>query len=336
MVGFGFMDNVVMIQAGDLIDSTLGLALGLSTLTAAAYGQVVSDVCGTLFGNTIDHIAARLGLRTARLTEAQLRMRRVRLVGMGGAVFGVIIGCLLGMTTLLFKDLRKNERLKRQRELHTLFSTLMEEGHNLIGAEHCTLQLVDSDGEHLFSLGMRGNPPTPGEMRQAFEAYDAKSSGFVDAEELSHALRRLGWTMNPTQAERMIASVDTDGRGELSFTQFSALLTKAIVSDEVRVKVREGGTRHHVLTSGQVLNVRDVRDHPLCSVDVYRLRGYEMRSLLIAPVIGENGQVVGLVELVNKTGDDGKPDESGFHSDDERMLRMLCSHCSIFLKNLSD
>jgi len=164
MVGFGFMDNVVMIQAGDLIDSTLGLALGLSTLTAAAYGQVVSDVCGTLFGNTIDHIAARLGLRTARLTEAQLRMRRVRLVGMAGAVGGVVVGCLLGMTTLLFKDLGKTERLKRQRELHTLFSTLMEEGHELIGAEHCTLQLVDADGEHLFSLGMKGNPPTDSEV----------------------------------------------------------------------------------------------------------------------------------------------------------------------------
>jgi hypothetical protein len=98
MVGFGFMDNVVMIQAGDFIDSTLGLALGLSTLTAAAYGQVVSDVCGTLFGNTIDHIAARLGLQTARLTDAQRRMRRVRLAGMAGATIGVICGCLLGMS----------------------------------------------------------------------------------------------------------------------------------------------------------------------------------------------------------------------------------------------
>lgn len=40
MVGFGFMDNLVMIQAGDMIDSTIGVTLGLSTLTAAAFGQV--------------------------------------------------------------------------------------------------------------------------------------------------------------------------------------------------------------------------------------------------------------------------------------------------------
>mmetsp|Transcript_11351 Transcript_11351/g.24078 ORF Transcript_11351/g.24078 Transcript_11351/m.24078 type:complete len:229 (+) Transcript_11351:90-776(+) len=44
MVGFGFMDNFIMIQAGGLIDSTLGVKFGLATLTAAAMGQVVSDV----------------------------------------------------------------------------------------------------------------------------------------------------------------------------------------------------------------------------------------------------------------------------------------------------
>lgn len=37
----GIMDNFVMISAGDLIDSTLGVKLGLATLTAAACGQVV-------------------------------------------------------------------------------------------------------------------------------------------------------------------------------------------------------------------------------------------------------------------------------------------------------
>ena len=30
MIGFGFMDNLVMIQAGDAIDNTFGVALGIS------------------------------------------------------------------------------------------------------------------------------------------------------------------------------------------------------------------------------------------------------------------------------------------------------------------
>lgn len=44
MIGFGFMDNFIMIQAGGYIDATLGVKFGLATMTAAAMGQVVSDV----------------------------------------------------------------------------------------------------------------------------------------------------------------------------------------------------------------------------------------------------------------------------------------------------
>lgn len=39
-----------MIQAGDLIDQTIGVTLGLTTLAAAACGQVVSDFTGVTFG----------------------------------------------------------------------------------------------------------------------------------------------------------------------------------------------------------------------------------------------------------------------------------------------
>ena len=87
---------------------------GLSTLTAAAYGQVVSDVSGTLFGNTIDALAARCGLPGPGLSSAQRQLRSVRMVGMAGAVCGVTLGCLVGMLSLLCMDLEKSERLKRQ------------------------------------------------------------------------------------------------------------------------------------------------------------------------------------------------------------------------------
>ena len=40
MIGFGAMDNFVMIQAGQYIDSTLGVQLGLATMTAAAAGTL--------------------------------------------------------------------------------------------------------------------------------------------------------------------------------------------------------------------------------------------------------------------------------------------------------
>lgn len=40
MVGFGFMDQFVLIQAGGYIDATLGVSLGLATMTAAAAGML--------------------------------------------------------------------------------------------------------------------------------------------------------------------------------------------------------------------------------------------------------------------------------------------------------
>ena len=45
-VGFGFLDNAIMLTAGDAIEDNLGLALGLSTLAAAGLGNLVSDVAG--------------------------------------------------------------------------------------------------------------------------------------------------------------------------------------------------------------------------------------------------------------------------------------------------
>ena len=101
MVGFGFMDNFVMIQAGGYIDSTIGVQLGLATLTAAAMGQVVSDVSGVLFGGSLERMLSPY-IKSPQLTAAQLRLPLVARLRLAGAVCGVIVGCLLGATSLYF------------------------------------------------------------------------------------------------------------------------------------------------------------------------------------------------------------------------------------------
>ena len=42
-VGFGIMDNAILILAGEAIDVYLGAALGLSTMCAAAIGNIISN-----------------------------------------------------------------------------------------------------------------------------------------------------------------------------------------------------------------------------------------------------------------------------------------------------
>ena len=62
------------------------------------------------------------------------------------------------------------------------------------------------------------------------------------------------------------------------------------------------------------------------------LTRYDIRSLLIGPVLDAEGKVIGLVELVNK--DPERNEGSSFSKDDEKLLAMLCSHCSIFIESL--
>ena len=101
MVGFGIMDNVVMIMAGDAIDSTFGVALGISTMAAAGLGQCFSDVAGLTSGGMVDAAVSKLNLRHHGLSAAQLDTKKARFVSTLGACVGVVTGCLIGMTVLL-------------------------------------------------------------------------------------------------------------------------------------------------------------------------------------------------------------------------------------------
>ena len=77
MIGFGFMDNMVMIQAGDMIDNTIGVRFGLATLAAAACGQIFSDVSGVAFGGVVEDACARAGLRQGSKRERNSQLQRL-------------------------------------------------------------------------------------------------------------------------------------------------------------------------------------------------------------------------------------------------------------------
>ena len=79
---------------------------------------------------------------------------------------------------------------------------------------------------------MRGKSPSEAELRRAFDAYDVKASGKIDADELTQALKLLGWEANHAQVEAMIAQVDEEGDGVLLFSEFASLMRTALLSDE--------------------------------------------------------------------------------------------------------
>lgn len=54
-----------MILAGDMIDTSLGVTLGISTMCAAAIGNIVSDVAGVVLGTVVEDFCARCKLKAA-------------------------------------------------------------------------------------------------------------------------------------------------------------------------------------------------------------------------------------------------------------------------------
>ena len=116
MVAFGFMDQSILIHSGNAIDCTLGVQFGLSTLTAAAFGSIISMMVGLATGGTVERAAMHLGLPAPGLTATQRTMPVVHRVGFAGVLAGAFLGCSLGMVNLLLVDTGRSEILK----LHAL------------------------------------------------------------------------------------------------------------------------------------------------------------------------------------------------------------------------
>ncbi|XP_077599342.1 transmembrane protein 65-like [Stigmatopora nigra] len=101
-IGFGFLDNAIMISAGTQIELSIGITLGISTMAAAALGNLVSDLAGLGLAGYVEALASRLGMQVPELTPKQVDMWQTRLSAHTGKAIGVVIGCILGMFPLFF------------------------------------------------------------------------------------------------------------------------------------------------------------------------------------------------------------------------------------------
>ncbi|XP_042601834.1 transmembrane protein 65-like [Cyprinus carpio] len=111
-IGFGFLDNAIMIAAGTQIELSIGLTLGISTMAAAALGNLVSDLAGLGLAGYVEALAARFGMQIPDLTPKQVDMWQTRVTSHMGKAIGVAIGCILGMFPLLFLSDDEEEKKK--------------------------------------------------------------------------------------------------------------------------------------------------------------------------------------------------------------------------------
>ncbi|KOB57977.1 Transmembrane protein 65 [Operophtera brumata] len=91
-IGFGFLDNFIMILAGERIESGMSAYITLSTMGAAALGNTLSDVIGIGSSYYVERAAMLVGLGAPALSPVQIDMpvsrrfanaRAAMLVGLG-------------------------------------------------------------------------------------------------------------------------------------------------------------------------------------------------------------------------------------------------------------
>ncbi|KAE8599612.1 hypothetical protein XENTR_v10017257 [Xenopus tropicalis] len=114
-IGFGFLDNAIMIAAGTQIELSIGVILGISTMAAAALGNLVSDLAGLGLAGYVEALSSRLGLAIPDLTPKQADMWQTRLSAHLGKAIGVSIGCILGMFPLLFFSWDEEENAEKKK-----------------------------------------------------------------------------------------------------------------------------------------------------------------------------------------------------------------------------
>ena len=257
MVGFGIMDNLVMIQAGEAIDASFGVIFSLSTLTAAGFGQCFSDVAGVTCGGVVDSAVAKLNLPNHGLSALQQDLKISRVYRTAGGSVGVVIGCLLGMSCLLFMDTDRADRAKKAKELKSIFESVTKEGNSLVNADRATLFMMDDDKVELWSQVAMG--------------------------------------------EKGIITVDVN---------------KGVVGACAK--------------SGEIVNIPDAyQDDRFCkSVD--QGTGYRTKSILSVPIKDDDGEVLGVIQALNKTNEDGTP--GVFNKNDEKLLLMMASHVNAFIR----
>uniref|UniRef100_A0A914XEW3 Transmembrane protein 65 n=1 Tax=Plectus sambesii TaxID=2011161 RepID=A0A914XEW3_9BILA len=118
-IGFGVLDNMIMLLAGEYIDTTLGIYLGISTMAAAALGNTISDVAGVGLSHYVEFLVQKFGIRAPALTSDQLHLARVRYTANFGRALGLVVGCIIGMFPLLFfkdQDEKEKNRGKEKEE----------------------------------------------------------------------------------------------------------------------------------------------------------------------------------------------------------------------------
>eukprot|EP01063_Lacrimia_lanifica_P000869 TRINITY_DN10421_c1_g5_i1.p1 TRINITY_DN10421_c1_g5~~TRINITY_DN10421_c1_g5_i1.p1 ORF type:complete len:629 (+),score=245.81 TRINITY_DN10421_c1_g5_i1:116-2002(+) len=183
-IGFGLLDNALMILFGDYIDQTLCVAFGASTMLAAALGNTVSDAAGVYSGGLVEDIAARYGITAPPMSRFQEELRVTKLWERLGQLIGIIVGCILGMFPLLFIDTHRAEKLKQGKRMDDMYQAVVEELADMLDAEAAMLMFVDGEEGELYTRATDNLPEFRSPIREGVKGAVALSGKFLNIDDI--------------------------------------------------------------------------------------------------------------------------------------------------------
>jgi hypothetical protein len=114
--------------------------------------QIFSDFSGVVFGGTVEAAAGRMGLPVHGLDSVQQSLPMAKRWQTLGAACGVVIGCLLGMTQMLFMDLKREDQVKEFEQVNRMLAELMKDDSAELNAHRSSLYLVDPDKQNIWTV----------------------------------------------------------------------------------------------------------------------------------------------------------------------------------------
>lgn len=181
-VGFGFLDNFLMIICGELIDNSLCVMFNFSTMAAAAIGNTISDAAGIFSGGAVENLARKAGVEEPPMTADQRIHKTTKTWQYGGQLVGILIGCTLGCCPLLWMDPNEGARQRREKEREEVFESVINKVGQILNAQAVGLMLVDKERGDLVSTHESLNLPHSfrWKMDQGFIGHVATTGQFVN------------------------------------------------------------------------------------------------------------------------------------------------------------
>jgi adenylate cyclase len=94
---------------------------------------------------------------------------------------------------------------------------------------------------------------------------------------------------------------------------------------EIRLPITQG-LAGYVTKTGETLNIKDAYGDPRFLSTIDEKTGFKTKMVLCAPVINRNGDIIGVIEAINKR-------KGLFDREDENLLQALSSQLSVALEN---